>query len=767
MSIYSLSSASLKISVVTGSRSEYGLMHSLMKDFKKNSQIELSIIATGSHFSEKFGLTYKDIEADGFVIDSKIPGSLNTESKLGLAKTVGGWTAEFSEALDDISPDLVVVMGDRYELLAVSAACILLNIPIAHISGGEITEGAIDDQIRHSLTKSSHFHFVSNKIYADRVRQMGEEDWRICLSGEPGLDSLLRTSPICIEELSQDLGIDLHQPTAMITFHPVTLDSTPIAQQMEELFSALRDNGLQYVITYPNADMGSEVIVKHIKDFARSHNHPVVVRKSLGHRRYVSLLRFATMMIGNSSSGLVEAPAYNLPVINIGIRQSGRLRANNVIDVESERNEIKKGINWANKYDRKGDCHNPYGDGNSSGRIIKFILRNFHERTRDEILIKRFADLTFRESTRSIGSHFEIDANNFNNKANPEWIKKFYLDKNSAFVGSGRSAFHVILNEIQLKDKVLLMPDYLCGDAQIPVLKQQGINYKYYPVSKYLKISSDDMISLLTPETGAVLMINYFGLRDHVEVADKIRSYNPDICIIEDDSQAFYSMANQNPDEYWADFSFTSFLKSFAIPDGGCVRSKYRLKSPINESLSGQGIAYLLGGILKHEYLNSASTTENAGLEKNYLDLFDAAAKDVSETPVSMTAVSLALLERYPFEDWIKRRRDNYSFLLNALQSIPQVQSITNKLKNTEIPLFLPIRVAKTERNELRAYLREQQIYCPVHWPLIQELDNLEHSCVQELSQTILSLPIDHRIGFKDLDRLVQSMKSFWRKNES
>ena len=218
----------LSICVVTGSRSEYGLMSSLLQDFESHCSVNLKIIVTGAHLSEEFGLTYREIEDDGFTIDEKIAGALDTSSRTALAKTVGAWTGQFTEALERINPDLVLVMGDRYELLSVSAACIFLGVPLAHISGGEITEGAIDDQIRHSLTKASHLHFVANEVYADRVRQMGEEDWRICVSGEPGLDALLRTNPQSIDELSRDLDIDLRSPTALVTYHPVTLDSTPI-----------------------------------------------------------------------------------------------------------------------------------------------------------------------------------------------------------------------------------------------------------------------------------------------------------------------------------------------------------------------------------------------------------------------------------------------------------------------------------------------------------------------------------------------------------
>lgn len=741
-------------------------MRSLLQDLKAHDSVDLKIIVTGSHLSETFGLTYRDIEADGFTIDEKLPGSLDTHSGAALAKTVGTWTGQFAEALERMSPDLVLVMGDRYELLAVSSACILLSIPMGHISGGDITEGAIDDQVRHVLTKSAHLHFVANEVHGDRVRQMGEEDWRVCVCGEPGLDGLARTPPMDIDELGRDLGIDLRRPTALVTFHPVTLEAALIEQQMRALLAALDANDLQYAITYPNADAGSEVIIRSILEFAQRHAQSVVVRKSLGHERYVSLLRVVAMMIGNSSSGLVEAPAFNLPVVNIGTRQAGRMRAANVIDVDCTSIEITRGLAWARRYDRTKPCPNPYGDGNSSARICEFILRNFAEHTREEILRKRFAERSFRKVLRPIGGHFEIDPADFNRAPDPDWTAVFHLDRNSVLVASGRSAFRLILDEIRLQDKIILMPEYLCGEAQIPVLKQQSIRYRYYPISPDLTISAEDLIPLLGPDVGAVLMINYFGLRDHGAIAKEIRARNPAIQIIEDCAQAFYGMADQTAEEHWADFSFSSLLKSFAIPDGGCVRSKRGLKTAaIPAPSSGQGVAYLLGGILKHEFLNPpAYATSNAELEERYLELFTAAANEVPEAPVGMTALSRALMDRYPSADWIQRRRANYRYLMSAIENVPHIRAISGRLSDNQIPLFLPVRVPAAERDALRAVLRQQRIYCPVHWPLIPELDKPEHRGAQELSRTLLSLPIDHRLGRVDLERLASGISDFWRK---
>lgn len=369
---------------------------------------------------------------------------------------------------------------------------------------------------------------------------------------------------------------------------------------------------------------------------------------------------------------------------------------------------------------------------------------------------------------RPIGGHFDLDLAIHSSAQNPDWTAAFHLDRNAVLVASGRSAFRVILEEMQLKDKILLMPDYLCGDAQIPVLGQQGIRYRFYPVSDDFTISATAMGARLTPEIGAVLMINYFGLKDHRALATQIRAYNPAIQIIEDNSQAFYGMARQVTPEHWADFSFSSFGKSFCLPDGGCVRAKQALKTSVPEPSSRQGVAALLGAILKHEYLNApAHAAQTQEHEQRFLELFDTAAREVCEAPARMTALSYALMERYPFADWMQRRRDNYRHLAAAIRDIPQLRPVFGDLEQDQVPLFLPVRVSATMRDALRTHLRGQAIYCPVHWPLVPELDQPAHRAAKELSQTLLSLPIDHRLDLSDIERLAQSIKAFWRKSEN
>lgn len=403
---------SIKVCVVTCARSEYGLMRWLMDDFKHSSKFELQIVVTGSHLLESYGFTYQEIENDGFTIDSKIPFNLDKSDQASVAKASAKLTESLSDVLTKLNPDVVMVMGDRYELLSVMTACILQTIPIAHISGGEITEGAIDDQIRHAMTKASHIHYVANSVYSARVVQMGEEDWRVCISGEPGLDNLKRQPILSFDELQKDLNMDLLKPTALVTFHPVTLELDDLNKQISEFLKALeqasKQFGLQYLITFPNADAKSTYIIDELEKFVNKRPDRKLV-KSLGQTRYLSALRFLSMMIGNSSSGLVEAPSFSLPVVNIGSRQKGRMRGNNVIDVGYECFEIIKGIGVAMKWDKSISCFNPYGSGNASSKIMQHLYYIFSTFSRKKIISKKF--INTKEVKELENSFFDNNGN--------------------------------------------------------------------------------------------------------------------------------------------------------------------------------------------------------------------------------------------------------------------------------------------------------------------------------------------------------------------
>jgi len=341
-------------------------------------------------------MTINEIEADGFIINERISMALDKTSPHMLVSATGGLMKDLSRSLAQLEPDLVLIVGDRYEMMAAVSACLIMTLPVAHIAGGEITQGAIDEQVRHAITKIAHLHFVANETYANRVTQMGEERWRICISGEPGLDTLHRQELLSREDLSADIGIDFSKPTALVTYHPVTLELNNLEQQLVNLANAMKraqdDYGIQYVITNPGADAGNDRIISFWQNFISQRSNCKLFT-NLGQRRYFSALKYSTLMLGNSSSGIIETPSFNLPTINLGNRQLGRMRANNIFDVDCEADKIFNSIAKSLEYDKSAKCENPYGDGHSAARIISFIKYILGKHKKHVLLSKKFIDL--------------------------------------------------------------------------------------------------------------------------------------------------------------------------------------------------------------------------------------------------------------------------------------------------------------------------------------------------------------------------------------
>ncbi len=382
---------SRKICLITGSRADYGHMQWLARDIADDSNLELQILATGSHVSPRFGETYREIEADGFVISAKVPLP-DGDTSLDVARAVGAATTGLAEALERLGPDIVVILGDRYEMLAAASAALILRIPVAHLHGGEVTEGAFDESIRHAITKMSHLHFTAAEPYARRVRQMGEAPERVFQFGTPGLDALIRSEMMSRQELSASLGFDLVQRFIMISYHPVTLSNAAPAVAVNEMLAAL-DAFADYrvVISGVNADTGNSEIAAVVQRFAANNEGRALFVDSLGHRRYLSALNFAETLIGNSSSGIVEAPSVGTPSVNIGDRQKGRLRAASIIDCGESRLEIEDAITRALDPDflkTAWQDEPPYGRSGASVKI-KNVLATV---SLENIITKPFHD---------------------------------------------------------------------------------------------------------------------------------------------------------------------------------------------------------------------------------------------------------------------------------------------------------------------------------------------------------------------------------------
>lgn len=370
-------SAKQKICVVTGTRAEYGLLYWLMKEIQASDKLELQLIVTGMHLSPEFGLTYQQIEQDGFTIDCKVEMLLSSDSEVGITKSMGIGMIGFADALDELKPDLMVVLGDRFEIFAAASAAVVAKIPIAHLHGGETTEGAFDEAFRHSITKMSHLHFTSTEQYRNRVIQLGESPDRVFNVGAIGIDNIKRLKLLSREELESAISFQLGKKNLLVTYHPVTLESSTAQQQFSELLSALDElKDTHLIITKANADTDGRVINQMIDDYVSENSDRSIAFTSMGQLRYLSAMKHVDGVIGNSSSGLLEAPSFKVGTINIGDRQKGRVRAKSVVDCEPIKQSILSSFNVLfsdNFRDSLIDIVNPYGLGGTAEKIVKVL----------------------------------------------------------------------------------------------------------------------------------------------------------------------------------------------------------------------------------------------------------------------------------------------------------------------------------------------------------------------------------------------------------
>lgn len=379
-----------KICVVTGSRSEYGLLYWLMKEIQGDPDLQLQVVATGMHLSPEFGLTYKVIESDGFKIDAKVEMLMSSDTSIGITKSMGLGVIGFADVLDSLNPDIIVLLGDRFEILSAAQAALVSRIPIAHIGGGDVTEGAFDEAIRHSITKMAHLHFVTNEISARRVRQLGENPAHIFNTGSPGIDYIKNIKKITRGILEQEMGFHFREKNVLVTFHPVTLDKEPAELQFDALLEALASFGpkMGVIITMPNSDVGRHPLFNRIEDFIAAHPNAKAFT-SLGQTLYLNAMAQVDVVVGNSSSGVYEAPSFKKPTVNIGDRQKGRLMAKSVICCEPDSKSIASAISDAMNLECS-NIINPYGDGKSSIRIKNYLKEIQNP---SSLLKKRFFDL--------------------------------------------------------------------------------------------------------------------------------------------------------------------------------------------------------------------------------------------------------------------------------------------------------------------------------------------------------------------------------------
>jgi UDP-N-acetylglucosamine 2-epimerase (non-hydrolysing)/GDP/UDP-N,N'-diacetylbacillosamine 2-epimerase (hydrolysing) len=376
------------ICVVTGSRAEYGLLRWILSDLRDASDVDLQLVVTGMHLSPEFGSTVVEIEQDGFAITRRVDSLLSSGTAGGVAKSIGVGVIGMSDAFEQLRPDIVLMLGDRFEIFAAAQACLVHNIAVAHIAGGDTTEGAIDEAMRHAITKMAHVHFVTNPESARRVRQLGEDPSRIYEVGSPGLDHLRRQPLLDRPAVEARLGARLGKRNLLITFHPVTLEDAHGEAQFDALLDALDqlDDDTALWFTHPNADAGGRAMATKLKTWVEARSGRARLYTSLGQSLYLSLMAQVDAVVGNSSSGLYEAPSLGVATVDIGDRQRGRLAASSVLHCEPDRDAIRETIAKAARLDCSG-TKNPYGDGHSSERIVK-ILRTLPPAS--ELIGKRF-----------------------------------------------------------------------------------------------------------------------------------------------------------------------------------------------------------------------------------------------------------------------------------------------------------------------------------------------------------------------------------------
>ena len=385
----------MKICVSTSTRAEYGLLKPLMDNIKKDIDLELQILVTGAHLSPEFGLTYRIINEDGFTIDSKVEMLLSSDTPEGIVKSMGLGMIGFSEAFKILDPDVLVILGDRYEMLALASTALIFKIPIAHIHGGELTEGAYDDSIRHAITKMSLIHFTSTEEYRKRVIQLGEQPEFVFNVGALGMDNISKLNFLKRDELEFELGVKFARHNYQVTFHPATLESACPQDQFQLLLNAidLQENSF-FIFTKTNADTAGRIINQMIDEYVSQNPEKASAFVSLGSLKFLSLVKICDAIVGNSSSGILEAPFLLTPTINIGNRQKGRLRTGSIIDVGVSQKEIMDAFELVKSEQFKlgfNNNSNPYGDGDTVSKIIGHI-RNFD---RTKLNFKDFFDINY------------------------------------------------------------------------------------------------------------------------------------------------------------------------------------------------------------------------------------------------------------------------------------------------------------------------------------------------------------------------------------
>jgi UDP-N-acetylglucosamine 2-epimerase (non-hydrolysing)/GDP/UDP-N,N'-diacetylbacillosamine 2-epimerase (hydrolysing) len=722
-----------------------------MKEIQADPELELQVIATGMHLSPEFGLTYQFIEKDGFRIDARVEMLLSSDTPAGVTKSMGVGLIGFADALNSLGPDIVVVLGDRFEILSAATAAMMARIPVAHISGGEVTEGAIDDSIRHAITKMSHYHFVAAETYRQRVIRMGEDPDRVLNVGDPALDSIVRLPLLSRAQLEAELKFRLAQPTFLVTYHPATLGNISPEGAMSELLAALDEfPSAKVIFSKPNADAGGRVLARMIDDYAARHGDRVLVKTSMGHLRYLSAMKHCDVVVGNSSSGIVEAPPLKKATVNIGERQRGRLKATSIIDCPEESKAIARALRLALSdafQQTLPATESLYGNCNASTRIVSFLKHV------DCSEPKRFYDaVEGAEAAREtrVGGDFQVSAKAF---AAPVAAGLPTLSKPySYWLDTGRSALYAGLRDILRRGgcRSAYLPVYCCESVLAP-FQRLGFDVRFYSMGEDLASPS----GMPDPLDGSTfLYIHYFGVLNQA-VGEWLRRarQRTNFFVIEDCVQA--SLSSGVGDD--GDYVVTSYRKLAPQVDGALLGCNTPVASdaidPDETFVSQKLIGKLLrdGGEDEDAFLRLLKESEQR--------------LDGECAPRRMSWVSRYLMERTDFAGIAESRRRNWQTLDRLLREAELtgslLQPVVKCLRAGEVPLGYPVKVNRGLRDELRASLQRARVFCPVHWPMDELRERSGLTPDLELSRSILTIPIDQRLQEAELKYVADCIRRF------
>jgi UDP-hydrolysing UDP-N-acetyl-D-glucosamine 2-epimerase len=727
---------SLHVAYASTCRSDYGPSYWLLHDLFADARFRPSLLVGGAHLSERHGMTVQEIERDGFAIAARVPflDDERDDWPAACARALTGFAAE----LERLKPDLLILYGDRLELLPIATAALITDTPTAHLCGGDLTEGAIDDRVRHSVTKLAHLHFPSSARSAERILQMGEEPWRVHVAGDPALDHFVRGGQAGDAELAEVLGFVPDERTVLVTLHPTTMEAAQVPAEAAALTTALLAHDGRVVVTAPAPDPGADAI-RAAMERLRSARAGVVFVESLGSRRYRAVMKRVGAMVGNSSSGLNEAPCVPLPVVNVGRRQAGRDRAANVIDVEPDAAAICAALARALSPSFRAalvGLESPYGDGHAAARILAQLVSL---PTRERLLGKRFtmvgaAAPAIGGAPRSIGGDYALDDTLLQG------------DAETALFASGRDALAALA-----PTGVWLVPEYLC--PVVPdTLRQRGASVRPYP---WLTPWTVDVAALRERLPGArgIIVPFHLGLAPGDEIWPALAESG--LILVEDRCQCVGPPPT--PDELRGDFAIGSLRKWLPVPDGGYLVSRTGAAArPGADSARRMVRLRSAAGLVKAARESGPDTPL---LERASVDLFRAGETELGDgSGRRASALAARVLACTDLPALRARRLRNQRWLAAAIARLPGLELVEpapGAIVASET-LLLALPISCRDRDGLRARLAEQRIFCAVHW---RDGDwSSAGGRAAEWARTHLSLPIDQRLELADLERLAQAL---------